>query len=91
LLSIALAYPISGIVFAVCSLMQQQPLSNPLEELFIGSLICAFYAIMTACCGGFPPADEGGANHLNLYPYIIPTAIVLFVVLSLFWDKLKRL
>jgi hypothetical protein len=43
---------------------------------------CAWFTILTPLYGGFPPADEGLVNHKNMYPWIVPTAVVLFFVFS---------
>ena len=39
---------------------------------------------------GFPISDEGGINRVNMYPYIFPTALLLFFTFVGGWNWLKE-
>lgn len=92
LLSIVLAYPLSGVARALLSVIGNPALlihdpSITLLTFVVGS---AWFGILTPLYLGFPISDEGGVNHANMYPYIIPTAIVLFFLFSKGWRWFKR-
>ena len=44
-----------------------------------------WFGILTPAFLGFPISDEAGVNHINMYPYIIPTAFVIFFFASRGW------
>lgn len=89
--SVIAAYPVSALPFGILRLTSEpsQLIHNPFEP-FIGLIIqIAWFAFLTPISLGFPVADEGGINRVNMYPYIIPTALVLFFVFFKGWRWFK--
>jgi hypothetical protein len=87
--SIALTYPLSGVVYWIFEMFRGLPqtLKYPGVDLFL----LFFWIIATPTFGGFVPANEGGAgSRLNMYPWIIPTAAALFFLFSQGWRWFRR-
>ena len=53
-------------------------------------IVSIWFGILTPIYGGFPLSGEDGINHMNMYPYIIPTSIVLFLIFSRPWRGIGR-
>jgi hypothetical protein len=93
LLSFVLAYPLSGFTISLVSLARSPSLmvEHPLGALTTFIFGSVWFGVLTPIYGGFPIADEGGVNHLNMYPYIFPTACIVFFVISKGWRWFKPL
>lgn len=87
LLSILFAYPLSGVAMGIVALIKDPSFffHHPLALVVSTS----WFVVFTPVYGGFPPIDEGFVNHKNMYPWIIPTAAILFVLLSKGWRWLR--
>ena len=88
LASIGIAYPLGGIAFVICRFLSQVNLfgnHTPLLPLLINLSFGIIYAAIMSCVGfGFLVEFDSGACY-NLYPYIIPIAIVLFAIM--YWQS----
>jgi hypothetical protein len=84
ILSFLVAYPASGLTLALVFFIRESPgsLQRPSEAALAFVFRTLWFGILTPMYGGFPPSDEGGINRLNMYPYIIPTWALLFLI---FW------
>jgi hypothetical protein len=91
-LSMALAFPLSGITWSLAALAKDPyfALHNPVGALIVFLVQSVWFGIMTPTYVGFPISDEGGVNHLNMYPYIIPTGLIIFFFLSKGWRWFRR-
>jgi hypothetical protein len=80
-----MAYPLGGIVFVICQFLSQANSSADhvaWSAMLIDFFFASIYAAFMSCVGfGFIKEFESG-HACNLYPYIIPTAIVVFAILS---------
>ena len=94
LFSVVLAYPIGGALYAITRLIEQaiyapEAFSNiPADLLFFA--VCV---IVTPLCLGFIPiliADAGDQPVIDVYPWIVPSAIVLLFARSRGWLSRKR-
>jgi len=92
LASIGMAYPLGGIAFVICRFFSQVdlfgnhlPWSNLLFSLFFGIIYAAIKSCMA--CGFLEKVGSG--TCYNLYPYIIPIAIVLFIIMYKPWLQIK--
>ena len=90
--SIILAYPLSGYVAVIIPWLMNPSLfiKNPKGALLVISVVGTMFAIFTPIYGGFPVRMDTGVGHMNMYPYIIPTSIVLFFVISKGWRWFKK-
>ncbi len=85
---VMLAYPLSG-----CTLAIGRAFTDPSFAIRdpVGFIIWTlYYVIATPLFGGFPPTDEGGVHHRNMYPWIVTTALALFFFSSKGWRWFKR-
>jgi hypothetical protein len=92
ILSFALAYPISGVTLAVVSLVRNPSFvfTNPsgaVLNLVVGSVWFGLTTPMIAL-GLLKPG--GDVPDLNMYPYIIVTACIIFFLLSKGWRWCRR-
>ena len=78
----SVAYPVSGAIYAAIGFFRYSPAHYTFLEF---AFVVGFYAILVAVTGGLPPKDERGFEHTNMYPWIIPTALVIFFLLSRGW------
>ena len=86
-MSVVLAYPLSGCTMGVLSLVEDPSL---ILHPFILAIEVAWFAVATPLYGGFPPADEGLVHRKNMYPWIMFTAACIFFVTSKGWRWFKR-
>jgi hypothetical protein len=89
IVSIALAYPLSGAVYWIFEMVGGLPdtLKSPGIDLFL----LFFWIIWIPLHGGFIPAQGGDPYaRINMYPWIIPTAAALFFLFSQGWRWFKR-
>jgi hypothetical protein len=89
ILSIALAYPLTGVVYWTFGMLKGLPdtLKTPAVDLFL----LFFWIIAIPTYGGFVPANEGDVGpRTNMYPWIIPTAAALFFLFSQGWKWFRR-
>lgn len=86
-----LAFPLSGITWSVVNMARDTSfvVHHPFGSLVLYLIRSAWLFIFTPLYGGFPITDEGGVDHMNMYPYIIPTGLVLFFLLSKGWRWFK--
>ena len=91
-LAFVLAYPLTGIVVATLAILGNPSIiiHDPSLALLAFVLGSVWFGVFTPLYGGFPISDEGGINHTNMYPYIIPISIVLFLLFSRPWRGIKR-
>jgi hypothetical protein len=85
--SLLLAYPIAGAVCTIVGYFTEVNLDA--KAVWVIPIMAAGYAIFTTAYVGFPPADEAGLHYKNMYPWIIPTALVLFASTEV-WLRVKR-
>ena len=81
--SVAGAYPLSGVPFAIHELFADSLWRNnsgAAVERFLWTLIWG--AIATPLGLGIAITDEGGVGRVNMYPYIFPTAVGIFVAVA---------
>jgi hypothetical protein len=86
-----LAYPISGALYAITRLVKTA-LTAPasLKNIGIDLFVVALWMVMVPACGGFVPQNEGDVGpRVNMYPWIIPTAVTLFFLFSKGWKWLS--
>jgi hypothetical protein len=90
--SILLAYPVSGAIYAIVGLTKlafTAPAS--VKNLGVDFLMITLWMVMVPTCGGFVPQNEGDLGpRINMYPWIIPTAVTLFFLLSKGWRWFRR-
>jgi hypothetical protein len=90
--SIILAYPVSGAIYATSGLIKlgfTAPAS--LKNIGVDFLMVALWTVMVPACGGFVPQNEGDVGQrINMYPWIIPTAVTLFCLFSRGWRWFRR-
>jgi hypothetical protein len=89
LVSVALAYPLSGAVYWTFGMLRGLPdtLKTPGVDLFL----LFFWIIEIPACGGFIPANGGDPYaRTNMYPWIISTAAALFFLFSQGWKWFRR-
>src|SRR5215469_13773154 len=90
--SVLLAYPVSGALYATVGLIKQafiDPAS--LKNVGIDLLMVALWVVMVPACAGFVPQNEGDVGpRINMYPWIIPTALTLFFLFSKGWKWFRR-
>jgi hypothetical protein len=90
-----LAYPISGALVAL-KLIITYELSVPAAHLTASGRVSfdlfyvLFSAFITSATAGFIPPIGGGSAYINMYPWIIPTAIALFFILSKGWRWFEK-
>jgi hypothetical protein len=87
IMSVILAYPLSGCMIGVASLMQQPSL---IQHPIILALEVLWFTVATPLYGGFPPADEGLVHYKNMYPWIAFTGACIFFVKSKGWLWFRR-
>ena len=86
LLSFALAYPVAGVVMVLVRFLSYLFLPNIPHGFLLAFFVEAlWFGILTPAFLGFPISDEAGVNHINMYPYIVPTAFVIFFFASKGW------
>ena len=87
LLSFALAYPVAGVVMVLVRFLSYLFLPHIPHGFLLAFFVEAlWFGILTPAFLGFPISDEAGVNHVNMYPYIIPTwAFVIFFLASKGW------
>jgi uncharacterized iron-regulated membrane protein len=93
LLAIGLAYPLSGALYAIVGIIKLAFLSPwaAIKNLPIELFMIFLWMLMVPSCAGFVPQNEGDVGpRINMYPWIIPTAAVLFFVLSAGWRWFRR-
>ena len=85
-LSVLLAYPVSGAIYAITGIIKAA-ITNPHQiSVTVDLLIITLFVVMVPACAGFIPANEAGTGpRINMYPWIIPTAAVLFFLFSRGW------
>jgi hypothetical protein len=90
--SILLAYPLSGAIYAIVGLIKlafTTPAS--LKNIGVDFFMIALWTVMVPAGGGFVPQNEGDVGpRINMYPWIIPTAVTLFVLFSKGWRWFRR-
>ena len=89
--SVIWAFPFSAIVKAVIEFDQNNFLfrdnySKNLLAFVTGSVR---FGILTLIYGGFPPDFQDEAHTINMYPYIVPTGLLLFFILSRGWRSFE--
>ena len=82
-LSLALAYPLSAVPYCVIGMIINPQFAGDTAALFVAFI---YFAVCTPLNLGFPLADGSGDHHINMYPYILFTSIVLFLLFT----KLQR-
>lgn len=89
--SLAVAYPLTGVVLATVAILGNPSyvIHHPGAALLAFVVVSIWFCIFTPLYVGFPLSDEGGVNHMNMYPYIIPIAVVFFLVFFKPWNALK--
>ena len=83
--SVALAYPVAGVFRALFLVLW--PVSNPtplLAKLWMFLVLALVEAIATIATGGYP-GQGPGVPSFNMYPYIGPTAVVIFLLWIRIW------
>jgi hypothetical protein len=92
IVSIALAYPLSGLIYGIVGLIRlafTSPAS--LKDVGVDIFMIALWTVLVPACGGFVPQNEGDVGpRINMYPWIIPTAVTLYFLLSKGWRWLRR-
>jgi hypothetical protein len=83
-----LPYPISGALYAIFGIIKGLP--DTLKSPGIDLIWLFFWILAVPSCAGFPPANEGFFGHVNMYPWIIPTAGALFFLFSRGWRWLHE-
>ena len=87
--SVLLAYPISGVLFALAKIVWVFPLTHPTwRDITFDLILLAATTLTVPLFAGFLPKlfDDGSDEwYLNLYPIIVPTAAILFFVWSRGW------
>jgi hypothetical protein len=88
LLSLTLCMPIGGFIFGLVNAEDCDGiLANVLGRPFIGLV----FAFLTVAFWGFPPRNGGGVGEpFNVWPYILPVAIVLFVTFAALTRRKRR-
>lgn len=91
--SLAVAYPLTGIVLATVDMLVNPSyvIHHPGTALLAFVVVSIWFGILTPLYGGFPLSDESGVNHMNMYPYIIPIAVIFFLVFFRPWRNLKNM
>src|SRR5581483_3430926 len=82
LFALIFSYPLSGCLFEFeeqVRFMFEFPRADGPAWLFVGVLWDIGLALSTLAYLGFPVVDDG-EHHVNLYPLIIPVALVLLVL-----------
>lgn len=76
--SVAFGYVIAGFLYGawLCESCRSAT-DYPLHFRLVFGVVMAGFSIAML---GFPPGDEGGVTHLNLWPYIIGCAAIIFVI-----------
>jgi hypothetical protein len=87
--SIALAFPLCGITYGLIGLLRAPIIlfKDPLGTLFAIAVGSLWFGIGTVATGGFPWGDEAGTQRVNMYPYIVLTACIIFFLLSKGWRR----
>lgn len=82
-----LAYPTSGALYAIWGLAKLAFTSpGSLKNIGIDFFMVGLWIVMVPACGGFVPQNEGDVGpRINMYPWIIPTAVTLFFLFSKGW------
>jgi hypothetical protein len=97
IVSIALAYPVSGFIYGMVLLIEAA-ITTP-GEFLQHPIVDVFFVVLWTCLvpafGGLVPeallADASGAGtRVNMYPWIIPTALTLYFFLSKGWRWFRR-
>jgi hypothetical protein len=90
--SILLAYPLSGTIYAIVGLIKLAFTTPPsLKNIGVDFFMIALWTVMVPACGGFVPQNEGDVGpRINMYPWIIPTAVTLFFLFSKGWRWFRR-
>jgi hypothetical protein len=78
ILSVLLAYPISGMVASGFYLTEIAH-SGELNSIEYFPILLCVGGILNTILLGFLPSETG---YINMYPWIIPTGIIIFVFLS---------
>jgi hypothetical protein len=91
--SIMLAYPVSGAANAIYGLIVLAWTSPKLllDDPGVAVILVVLDIVLVPLFGGFVPANEGDVGpRINMYPWIVPTAFVLFFLSSRGWLWFKR-
>ena len=85
LIALGLAYPVSGLLFGTLQLVEgiYSGTVNS-SNLGLGVALMFWFMVLVPVSGGFP--SVGGPGE-NMYPWIIPTAIVIFFVFR--WYRMR--
>jgi hypothetical protein len=93
IVSIALAYPLSGFIYGIVFLIRVA-FTTPadfLQHPGVDAFVIVLWTVLVPIFGGFVPADEGDAGpRVNMYPWIIPTALTVYFLLSKGWRWFRR-
>jgi hypothetical protein len=82
---------LTGVVLATIAISgnPSDVIHHPGTALLAFVAISIWFGIFTPLYGGFPISDEGGVNHMNMHPYIVPIAVVVFLIFFKPWRSLK--
>ncbi len=91
--AILVAYPVGGALYAIAGLTKLA-FTDPaafLKHLPIDLFMIFLWMLLVPSCAGFVPQNEGDVGpRINMYPWIIPTAVVLFFMFSAGWRWFRR-
>jgi len=85
-LSILFAYPLSGAIYAV-NVAIHSPYWHGIDQALN---FVAMWMLLVPAAGGLVPADFNSGPIINMYPWIVPTAGVLFFCFSKGWRWFRR-
>lgn len=90
--AILLAYPLSGAIYAIVGLVKLAFTAPDFwKNIGIEFFMIALWMVMVPACGGFVPQNEGDVGpRINMYPWIVPTAVTLYVLFLRGWRWFKR-
>jgi hypothetical protein len=91
--AVGLSYPLSAVVYVICGMVQMAVAGDQLSirDWPGWLLLIVVFAVLNAMTLGHPPANEADTGPRgDMYPWIAPTAIVLFVALRLWTWKGDR-
>lgn len=92
LFSILLSYPLSGAIYAIFGIVRlafTEP--SPFKNITGDILLLGFWILAVPSCAGFVPANEADSGpRIDMYPWIVPTAALLFFLFSRGWRWFRK-
>lgn len=77
IMAIVTAYPLSAVPYAIIGILTDHP--DGYEKAVLINVLKFWWLLgTTPMCLGFPMKDFATGAYINMYPYIIPTSIVLY-------------